>query len=796
MPRYSSSSSIILLVLALLMVAPAVQAADTYTITAGAGDGGSIYPSGAVSVEKGSSQAFIIEAFYGFRIQNVRVDQKSLGSIPMYTFTDVNHNHEITAIFEPIYGSLKVSSDPSGAIVYIDNTYYGTTSPDGPVTFSGIIPGIHSVRFVLQGYQEYRVDVQIPAGETAVLPKVELVPIATTAPTTTPTTSPTTTVPTTTPTTSPTTTVPTTTPTTSPTTTVPTTTPTTTQTTTIPTTTPTTTQTTTIPTTTPTTTQTTTVPTTTPTTSPTTTVPTTTFTTPPTTTVPTTTFTTPPTAVSTTSPATTVPLTTVTSPPPTSLPVQEIPGQPLGLPAIPGIFFILAIGGLATIILSRDVLSSERVRNVSVRRKLLEFALFAIPVIAMMIVLDWYLASPAERTWGILPELVTAVVPLMLYLVLSSIALMMGALISWPFRGMLKAHTVAGVLVIFLALLALIGGDPSMRFMAGMMLLSGILSTLAARWQDGSYPQDKPSAGDISAPASISRPGPDETSVSTSIGSGLFPQELADKYAGAEFVGSGGLARVFRAKNLQTGQTVALKIPLQHDENTGKAFLKEIMGWEGLLHENIVKVSAVNILPVPYVEMEFIGQTLADMGKPLPMGRSARICRDVALGLQFAHDRGIIHRDIKPQNILVTTEGVPKITDWGMSKVIGLSGMPTITGFSLAYAAPEQLAPQTFGETDQRTDIYQLGCVLYELVTGVVPFPGNDMAHVSALIISQKPDLPSSRNPSLQPLDAIIMRCLEKRPVDRYQNVRELIHDLEEYLSSRESSDRYNIFED
>ncbi|OPY41037.1 MAG: serine/threonine-protein kinase [Methanoregulaceae archaeon PtaU1.Bin222] len=718
MPRYSSSSSIILLVLALLMVAPAVQAADTYTITAGAGDGGSIYPSGAVSVEKGSSQAFIIEAFYGFRIQNVRVDQKSLGSIPMYTFTDVNHNHEITAIFEPIYGSLKVSSDPSGAIVYIDNTYYGTTSPDGPVTFSGIIPGIHSVRFVLQGYQEYRVDVQIPAGETAVLPKVELVPIATTAPTTTPTTSPTTT------------------------------------------------------------------------------VPTTTFTTPPTTTVPTTTFTTPPTAVSTTSPATTVPLTTVTSPPPTSLPVQEIPGQPLGLPAIPGIFFILAIGGLATIILSRDVLSSERVRNVSVRRKLLEFALFAIPVIAMMIVLDWYLASPAERTWGILPELVTAVVPLMLYLVLSSIALMMGALISWPFRGMLKAHTVAGVLVIFLALLALIGGDPSMRFMAGMMLLSGILSTLAARWQDGSYPQDKPSAGDISAPASISRPGPDETSVSTSIGSGLFPQELADKYAGAEFVGSGGLARVFRAKNLQTGQTVALKIPLQHDENTGKAFLKEIMGWEGLLHENIVKVSAVNILPVPYVEMEFIGQTLADMGKPLPMGRSARICRDVALGLQFAHDRGIIHRDIKPQNILVTTEGVPKITDWGMSKVIGLSGMPTITGFSLAYAAPEQLAPQTFGETDQRTDIYQLGCVLYELVTGVVPFPGNDMAHVSALIISQKPDLPSSRNPSLQPLDAIIMRCLEKRPVDRYQNVRELIHDLEEYLSSRESSDRYNIFED
>ncbi len=742
MARFSPRILVILLVFAFLLIPCAAPGADTYTITASAGTGGEISPSGAVTVGKGSDQTFVVEAFYGYKIENVVVDQNSLGAIPFYTFSKVNNNHVINAIFTPNYGSLQVRSNPSGASVFIDNTYYGTTQSDGPVTFSDIIPGVHSVRFVLQGYQEYRADVTIPESDTTVMDPVILdpIPATTTATTTVPTTSPTTTATTTVPTTSPTTTA---------TTTVPTTSPTTTATTTVPT-----------------PTRTTTVPTTIPSTEPTTTVPT-----------------------------TVIPTTSSTTPIPTSGITQGNGGQPMSLPAIPGVFFILAIGGLATIILSRDVLSSQRLKDVPLRRRILAWTLFFIPFIALIVVLDWSLMSPGETAWGIFPELVTAVVPLMLYLVLSSVALMMGALISWPFRGMLKAHTVAGVLVIFLALLALIGGDPTRRFMTGIMLLAGVLSTLAARWQDGTYTHVQPEAAEVPSP-SISRPGPDETRVSTSTGTGLFPPELADTYAGAVFVGSGGLARVFKAKNLRTGQTVALKIPIQHDENTGKAFLKEIIGWEGLSHENIVKVSAANILPVPYVEMEFINRTLAEVEKPLPMGKAARICRDIALGLQFAHDRGIIHRDIKPQNILVTPEGVPKITDWGMSKVTGVTGLPTITGFSLAYAAPEQLAPQTFGETDQRTDIYQMGCVLYELVTGAVPFPGSDMAQVSSRIISQRPDLPSSTNPSLQPLDTVIMRCLEKKPGDRYQNVRDLIMDLEEYLASRENGDKYNIFED
>ena len=687
-----------ILIAILLMVIP-TAGEDTFTITAIAGIGGKITPSGSVTVAKQSSQSFTIEASPGYRIDNVLVDHKSVGAISEYTFNKINMNHAISAYFTPSYGSLQVQTEPPGASVFIDNTFYGATNPYGPVTFTSIIPGTHSVRIILAGYQEYQSDVQIVDGQTTdmeliVLPPVPTTTVTTTATTTQPTTSSTTTIPTTT--------------------------------------------------------------------------------------------------VTTTATTSAVPQ----SPPPTTPPITGAGNIPLSPASIPGVFVVLVIGGLATIILSRDVLGTARERGVSMRRRLLGCAVFAIPCAAIGVVLHWFLEYSPSGSWGFFPELASVIVPLLLYLILSSIALMMGTLLSWPFRGTMKAHTVAGVLVIFLSLLTFIAGEPSNRFVAGVMLLSGVLTTLAARWQDGTYgsrPEGEsvPPAGSV-----VPGGGPDETKVVSTTARGMFPQELTDKYTVLEFVGSGGLARVFKARNLETGGVVALKIPLQSDENTGKAFMKEIMGWEGLEHENIVKVSGVNILPVPYVEMEFINRTLSDLGKPLSVSLAARICRDVARGLQFAHERGIIHRDIKPQNILVTSEGIPKISDWGMSKVMGMAKMPTITGFSLAYAAPEQLAPQTFGETDQRTDIYQLGCVLYELVTGTVPFPGSDMIQVSAHITSGMPALPSSLNSDARPLDAIIMRCLAKKPGDRYQEVRDLIRDLDEYLLLTEKKDRYNIFED
>jgi len=131
-----------------------------------------------------------------------------------------------------------------------------------------------------------------------------------------------------------------------------------------------------------------------------------------------------------------------------------------------------------------------------------------------------------------------------------------------------------------------------------------------------------------------------------------------------------------------------------------------------------------------------------------------------------------------------------------MSKVMGVPGMPTVTGFSLAYAAPEQLAPETFGETDRRTDIYQLGCVLYELLTGRVPFPGTDMARVSTAILTETPRPPSEMNPEARPLDEVVMKCLAKRPEDRYQDAAELERDLDTFLSRASQYDDLDIFED
>src|SRR5690606_18961543 len=145
--------------------------------------------------------------------------------------------------------------------------------------------------------------------------------------------------------------------------------------------------------------------------------------------------------------------------------------------------------------------------------------------------------------------------------------------------------------------------------------------------------------------------------------------------------------------------------------------------------------------------------------KPLAPGDAARIIRDIANGLSYAHSQGIIHRDIKPQNILMTEDGIPRITDWGMSKVMGTGMLPTITGFSLSYAAPEQITPGKFGDTDQRTDVYQLGVVFYELLTAELPFEGDDISRVSVRILNDTPPPPSVLNPDARPFDGIVAKC-------------------------------------
>ena len=266
-----------------------------------------------------------------------------------------------------------------------------------------------------------------------------------------------------------------------------------------------------------------------------------------------------------------------------------------------------------------------------------------------------------------------------------------------------------------------------------------------------------------------------------------FPRELEVKYDDIEYVGRGGIAWVFSARRKTDEQKVAVKIPISFDEMTGRSFLNEIKAWETLRHPNIVEVSAVNILPVPYVEMEYVPGSLEAITKPVPVWKAVHIVRGIADALNYAHQHGFIHRDIKPHNVLLTENLVPKITDWGMSKVLAADVKhSSIAGFSLSYAAPEQVSPSEFGRTDERTDIYQLGVVFYELVTGTIPFGGESIVEVGNAILRDQPIYPSEYNPDAVAVEKIILKCLAKDPAQRYQSAAEVLDALSRYLDEDE----------
>lgn len=247
-----------------------------------------------------------------------------------------------------------------------------------------------------------------------------------------------------------------------------------------------------------------------------------------------------------------------------------------------------------------------------------------------------------------------------------------------------------------------------------------------------------------------------------------FPASLADRYRDVTFIGKGGLARVFRAVRRADGAVVAVKVPISFDETTGRIFLREMKIWEGLSHPNIVRLCSVNILPVPYVEMEYVPRSLAGVTLPLPPDEAVAVVTDIVSGLVYAHEHGIIHRDIKPHNILLAEDGTAKITDWGLGTVVDDRHESSIVGFSIQYAAPEQIAPRRFGDADTRTDIYQTGVILYELLTGHRPFDDGGLGEMTDAILRENPAPPSSIIHAAAPWDGIVMRCIAKEKEDRY----------------------------
>jgi len=202
--------------------------------------------------------------------------------------------------------------------------------------------------------------------------------------------------------------------------------------------------------------------------------------------------------------------------------------------------------------------------------------------------------------------------------------------------------------------------------------------------------------------------------------------------------------------------------------------------WESLVHPGIVRIFAANILPVPFVEMEYLPSSLADMPVPVSPGDSLWLIRKIGEALLYAHEQGVIHRDLKPENILLSPGGEPRIADWGLARDEKGTFQTTIHGFSLLHAAPEQLDPGRFGDTTQQTDIYQLGITWYWLACGKRPFSAGSIAEAMKERLEGDVVPPSAVIPGLEPLDPVILKCLARDPSDRYRDMRELLGDIKD----------------
>ncbi|MDX8550518.1 serine/threonine-protein kinase [Methanospirillum purgamenti] len=257
-----------------------------------------------------------------------------------------------------------------------------------------------------------------------------------------------------------------------------------------------------------------------------------------------------------------------------------------------------------------------------------------------------------------------------------------------------------------------------------------------------------------------------------------FPEKLTTKYHDISVIGSGGMAVVYRANKNSDNMVVALKIPFSADETSGKTFLNEMSVWRDLSHPHIAQITDQNIFPVPYVELEYIPRSLKDITLPVPPKRAVSITVQIGSALFYAHENGVIHRDIKPGNVLIADDGTVKLTDWGLSRFIERADDTRNTSFSLFYASPEQLAPEKYGNGDQRTDIYQLGVLLYELLCGAPPYGTQNIGELFSRIQKNQYILPSEVNSNLKPFDEIIKRSLQADPNERYQNISDFMTTL------------------
>jgi serine/threonine-protein kinase len=275
------------------------------------------------------------------------------------------------------------------------------------------------------------------------------------------------------------------------------------------------------------------------------------------------------------------------------------------------------------------------------------------------------------------------------------------------------------------------------------------------------------------------------------------PRLLGDRYELEGVVGRGGMAEVYRARDIRLDRIVAIKTlraDLARDQTFQARFHRESQSAASLNHPSIVAVydtgeDMATGVPVPYIVMEFVdGQTVRDLlieGYRLTPERTLEIINGTLRALEYSHQAGIVHRDIKPGNVMVNRNGDVKVMDFGIARAMNDS-QATMTQTAQVIGTAQYLSPeQARGErVDARSDLYSTGCLMYELLTGKPPFTGDSPVAIAYQHVRENPVPPSQVNPELPPwADPIVLKAMAKSPDDRYQSAAEMSADIQRAAS-------------
>ena len=265
------------------------------------------------------------------------------------------------------------------------------------------------------------------------------------------------------------------------------------------------------------------------------------------------------------------------------------------------------------------------------------------------------------------------------------------------------------------------------------------------------------------------------------------PQVLLDRYEVGRLLGAGGMAEVFEGRDRLLARRVAIKVPLSqhaHDPEFAQRFRREAQAAASLSHPGVVAVydtgseNGTHFIVMEYVDGRTLKEVIRDEA-PLYPDRAAEICADVCAALAAAHARGLVHRDVKPANIMLLPDGRVKLMDLGIARAAaGETVTQTAAMLGTAqYLSPEQAQGQT---VDFRSDLYSLGCCLYEMLTGTVPFRGATPVAIAYRHVREDPVVPRLLNPDIPPaLEAVCLKAMAKLPDNRYQTAAEFRADLE-----------------